>query len=628
MLLIALLSGCIENSLSGEKPSSDDPGPDTQPPGQDSGADSAGESGVDSALDAPCTVEPAPTGPSSGAATCSALLEVAWDLALELDFHNLDDSGAGTYIGSPVVAPIVAGGPPAILFQTALASSGGSVLGIDGSGVVVFRIDEVGYDLDHLAVIRDAIGGGAGVARFGVPTLPSGVVCATADGRATEHAAFVMSAPGFLDVDHDGVAELIEDNLVLDADCEVVYEAPFWLWNSTTSLVDLTGQFDYALVSGEGVSDTQSGLTSPWEFDGEFAYYSVFNVASLAEGDDLLLLAVNKYWILLARADGSLRWSLQVPPAPDGYVVHPPAVGDLDGDGAPELVIRTGSVYGPWMYATAYDLDGNVLWRQLDSGASYSGGGGLALADLDADGSYEVIDWSDMGLRVLDGVSGQVLAERTDVFNRAAFSEPVIADVDADGSAEIVVAGDWTAEDGADEGTVNDHLFVFGAASGRFARTRPVWNQTSYDITTLRDDGTTVRFPRASWQSYNAFKAQPSHDGARPDLTVTVTDVCADLCGPGGSVQVGVQVANLGSVEAAAGGAVRLFTWTQSAGVREVASATMSSSTPSMWSNEGVVFTVPWEDWGDGQFVQVDGAHADECDLVNDRIDILDDPCE
>ncbi len=68
--------------------------------------------------------------------------------------------------------------------------------------------------------------------------------------------------------------------------------------------------------------------------------------------------------------------------------------------------------------------------------------GGMSMADLDADGRYEVIHWSENGLRILEGATGSVLAENVDVTTRALASEPVIADVDGDGSAEIVITGD------------------------------------------------------------------------------------------------------------------------------------------------------------------------------------------
>lgn len=301
-----------------------------------------------------------------------------------------------------------------------------------------------------------------------------------------------------------------------------------------------------------------------------------------ADGGEIRFVLVNTKWLLLAGAGGEVTWLHPVEPAPIGECQNPPAVGDVDGDGRPEIVTCEERD------TSAFDLDGNLLWRHRYSAPGGSNGG-HSMADLDADGRYEVIHLGQWGLRVLDGATGAVLAKRTDVFTRALQSDPIIADVDGDGSAEIVVAGDWITEDGEPDELVNDHLFVFGAATGRWARTRPVWNQTAYDITTIRDDGSIVRFPRTSWQTYNAYRAQPSHDGDRPDLTLEVTDACADTCGPGGTVYIGVQASNLGSREAPAGASIHLHTWSAAAGVKDVGAATIDDAIPSMASPEGVV---------------------------------------
>lgn len=148
-----------------------------------------------------------------------------------------------------------------------------------------------------------------------------------------------------------------------------------------------------------------------------------------------------------------------------------------------------------------------------------------------------------------------------------------------------------------------------------------------YDVTTVRDDGSIVAFPRPNWQTYNSFRAQPAHDGDRPDLTIEVTEVCADVCGPGGIVEVAVQASNLGSREAGPGAEIRLYTCSEADGAVLVAQRTLTDAIPPTWSAEGVVFDVPWEDWRDGRFVEIEGVGSDECDLVNDRIDIFEAPC-
>ena len=95
-----------------------------------------------------------------------------------------------------------------------------------------------------------------------------------------------------------------------------------------------------------------------------------------------------------------------------------------------------------------------------------------------------------------------------------------------------------------------------------------------------------------------------------------------------GTVRVAAQVSNLGSKDAAAGAVVRLFTWTETGGLRDVADVTLEVGVPSMTSADGVVFAVPWEDWGDQRVLQVDGDRALECDPLNNRIEVgIPDPC-
>ncbi len=120
--------------------------------------------------------------------------------------------------------------------------------------------------------------------------------------------------------------------------------------------------------------------------------------------------------------------------------------------------------------------------------------------------------WSDRSVTTLANVTGVM-----------------VVDADMDGSAELVFVEDdvdpevWVGED---PNVDNSTLFVFGAAEGEWARSRPVWNQLPYDITTVRDDGAIVRFPRPSWSQYNAFRAQPAHDGDHRRRRSAAHEVC------------------------------------------------------------------------------------------------------
>jgi hypothetical protein len=207
----------------------------------------------------------------------------------------------------------------------------------------------------------------------------------------------------------------------------------------------------------------------------------------------------------------------------------------------------------------------------------------------------------------------------TDIGTSFVLNPPIVLDVDGDGSMEIVVTGGGGGPASMDQST----LYVIGPAQGRWARGRPVWNQLGYDITSIDDDGRIQPLPAPAWDTYQAWRAQPSHDGLHPDLKVAATDSCASSCETDGTVWLAVQVSNPGS-EDSAGGTVSLHTWDGSAW--STVATTTFGAVPAGEALEGVLLEVPAGSWGQLQVVAVDG-DSDECDFVNDRVTVVEDPC-
>ncbi len=123
-----------------------------------------------------------------------------------------------------------------------------------------------------------------------------------------------------------------------------------------------------------------------------------------------------------------------------------PALADLDDDGAPELVaFERGEIVEPGQIGerrvVAFTSTGELAWVS-DNWVLSEGGGAIAIADLDADGSPEILAPE----HVLSA-DGELLWEPPSppLDN----SVPTAADLDLDGDLEVLFGGSVYASDGA-----------------------------------------------------------------------------------------------------------------------------------------------------------------------------------
>jgi LruC domain-containing protein/fimbrial isopeptide formation D2 family protein/uncharacterized repeat protein (TIGR01451 family) len=212
----------------------------------------------------------------------------------------------------------------------------------------------------------------------------------------------ILPSPVVADLDGDGSPEIVQSNA--DGD----------LW-----IVDATG----STLSGWPVALGSTVLASPagWDLDADGG-----NLEIVVATDDGAVAALN--------LDGSERWSAQRGQGGPSS----PAAGDLDGDGAPDIVVGSmdGKIY-------AFDADGQTLagWPVVTASQVQSS---PALVDVDGDGSDEVFIGSyDMHLYGLAG-DGTAIATSggTDFpvqLGSIVFSSPAVGDLDCDGQPEVVV---------------------------------------------------------------------------------------------------------------------------------------------------------------------------------------------
>lgn len=136
--------------------------------------------------------------------------------------------------------------------------------------------------------------------------------------------------------------------------------------------------------------------------------------------------------VVALAADGSLRWSHAVP----GVVLADLTVGNLDGDGIPDVVAQHGDLGDTIDRVTALSgATGEVLWNAAPIGPYNRQPSGGALADWNGDGAddYAFVAGS---ARVLDGKTGAVLATSAYVGD---YFMPIVRDVDDDDALDLTL---------------------------------------------------------------------------------------------------------------------------------------------------------------------------------------------
>lgn len=192
---------------------------------------------------------------------------------------------------------------------------------------------------------------------------------------------------------------------------------------------------------------------------------------------------------------------------PGGGTGGAPTVADFDGDGIPEIGVAAAANY------IVFNRDGSMRWSSaISDKSSYSTGS--TVFDFDGDGSVEVVYRDELFLRVYRGSDGLLLA-KVQVGSATWAEMPVVADVDNDGHAEIVVSSDNFRL----SGLANTGIHVFQDPMGKWTRTRRIWNQHSYHITNVNEDGTVPLIETPNWlvPGLNNFRLNAFIPGETPD---------------------------------------------------------------------------------------------------------------
>lgn len=355
------------------------------------------------------------------------------------------------------------------------------------------------------------------------------------------------------DVDGDGIAEVIVDGYVLDGATgaiEATMELPDVVMYYRGPLVadlDLDGKRDIVIGDSRYAPDG----TMLWSFDGEAR--SAFPAPVQLDDDPEAEIALSlDYEVLFLEADGTERFRGAIPGAERYGWAGPPCVGDIDGDGASEVMVPGGELMN------AYEADGTVAWSAPmygnDGTGWYAGTTGCAVFDFDRDGAVEIVFGDAMNLRILDGRTGSTVWETEDYAAYMEMMGPVIADVDADGSAEILAVSTGHVFSGGESWM---GLQIYGHPRNAWRTEGQAWGVHDYAVGN-QSGGAMADDPVDTWNTPGIFRGQvatPAETTGLPALTVEIADVC-EAC-DADAAHVSAVVGNVGAADAA-GAAVEL----------------------------------------------------------------------
>lgn len=350
--------------------------------------------------------------------------------------------------------------------------------------------------------------------------------------------AIGAGAPSLADLDGDGAPEIVLGRQALNASDGSVR----WTGAGGTGTNGYGGLSVVADIDLDGSPDVVAGSTV-YNFNGTTKWNTGlgdgFNAIGNFDADPYPeIVLVTNGTVRLLEHTGAVKWGpISIPGGGRG---GPPCVADYDGDGNPEI-----GVAGALRYVV-FETDGSIKWQSVTRDNS-SNVTGSSVFDFEGDGAAEVIYRDELYLRVYKGTDGTVLFQ-TAMSSGTLYEYPQVVDVDSDGEAELVIQANTINGFGPQRG-----VFVFGARDHNWVATRRVWNQHTYHITNVNDDGSIPRVEKNNWaypvgkpfNSYRQNQLFAASPFAAADLSASrlrfPEGACAD------TIQVSMRVGNGGS---------------------------------------------------------------------------------
>jgi len=197
------------------------------------------------------------------------------------------------------------------------------------------------------------------------------------------------TAPCIADIDGDGTIEIVFSSIAGTVYClesDGSFKWKYAIGFSPSGV--MVGLFD---VDQDGKVEVFAGGSDNklhcLNYDGTLRWaYSTGGYVSLAsnicfydldnDGQIEIIFGSDDHYLYVLKSDGTLSWNLDV-----GNVIRGLAVADIDGDGSIEIVVAA------WTSLRCVKADGTLKWTSAATTATR----GLYLSDVDRDGKLEII---------------------------------------------------------------------------------------------------------------------------------------------------------------------------------------------------------------------------------------------
>jgi hypothetical protein len=319
-------------------------------------------------------------------------------------------------------------------------------------------------------------------------------------GYRTTFASAQCTAIAIYDLDGDGNPEILFGWEVYNNKGEKLFGDPTnaseWdgqYWCVTPTAADLDGDGKLEVIMGH----------EAFRYNGT-PYYKLQNfppahpqIANLDADPEPEIFLTNMNGITILEHTGAVKFGPIRPtdpnPAPNCWG-KPAVVHDFDGDGKADIAAATCTDY------TVYQMGPQAVTPKWSANVQDLSGLATATAfDFLGSGVAEAIYADETKIWVYDGKTGQVdlTAPRQ---SGTLIEYPVVADIDNDGSAEILYVSNYQA------GQSGPTLTALRDQMDRWIPARRIWNQYSYHVTNVREDGTIPKVMKKNWQLLNTFR--------------------------------------------------------------------------------------------------------------------------